>query len=107
MKTKLLSPALFALFLFSTAFLSPAFAQPSDLDGVIALNGTGVVKMEVDMAIVNGAIVTKAKTVTEAQAENAKTFNALVTSLKEKFALTNKELRSTGYSIAPIYTYPT
>jgi uncharacterized protein len=106
MQTKLFSPILLSMLLLSTTLLTPASAQPSELDSVIALSGTGVVMMEVNMAHVHGAVVTNAVTVSEAQAANAKIFNSMVAVLKEKFELGSKEVRSTGYSVSPTYRYP-
>lgn len=83
--------------------LVPAFANQANAQDKITVTGTGVVKYEPNMAVVEGAVYTEAKTVKEAQQANARIFNAAVESLKTKFRLTEKMLSTAGYSVFPLY----
>lgn len=92
---KFFVPAL-AVFAMSSAFA----ANPGD---VIVVSGLGQVAVEPNVAFVEAAVVTEAKEVREAQASNAKAYNAAVSALRAKFGLSEKEVQSGSYNIQPKY----
>ncbi|HEX4923947.1 MAG TPA: SIMPL domain-containing protein [Bdellovibrionales bacterium] len=83
--------------------LIPGLAGQAHAQDKITVTGTGIVKYEPNMAVVEGAVYTEAKTVKEAQQANARIFNAAVDALKTKFRLTDKMLSTAGYSVSPLY----
>jgi uncharacterized protein len=93
-------------------FLAPAalcltliggLATTAHAEDAITVSGVGQVAVEPNMAFVEAAVVTQGKTVREAQAMNAQSFNAAVDAIKTKFRLEDKHLQSAGYSVAPVY----
>jgi uncharacterized protein len=102
---KILTPILFSIFLVPTMLFTATTAYSQEAN-IISVTGTGVAKMEVDTAFVNGAVVTQSKVVADAQAANAKIFKAAREDVMMKFQLGEKDFVSTGYDISRVYKYP-
>ncbi len=101
MKKAALALLLALLPVTSFAFQSPEFSVDQS---IITVTGSGYARMEVDLATVSGAVVTQATTVTQAQRDNAKIFNDLISTMRS--IVGEKDFRSSGYSVFPVYKYP-
>ncbi len=71
---------------------------------VITVSGEAKVRVEPDIAYITVGVRTEGKTAEAAQTENAKKMSAVVDSLK-KLGLDSKDLRTSNYSVHPIYDY--
>lgn len=70
----------------------------------ITISGTGESFAVPDLALVNFAVVTEAKTVSDALAENTKKMNDIIDSMKSQ-GVEEKDLKTTNFSIYPLYEY--
>lgn len=70
----------------------------------ITVSGTSEAFAKPDLAMVNFAVVTEAKTVSDALAENTKKMNAIIDFIKSQ-GVEEKDLKTTNFSIYPLYEY--
>lgn len=82
------------------AQMSQTPAQP-----LIRATGSGVIQVKPDQARVDIGVVTQAKTAQDAASQNATQLTAALAKLKSA-AGTNAEVKTSGYSLQPVYSYP-
>ena len=70
----------------------------------ITVSANGTVKVTPDVAYTTVGVVTQKKKMQDAQASNKELMNAVVASLKEA-GLTDEDIRTTNYSVSPVYDY--
>jgi uncharacterized protein YggE len=75
-------------------------AQP-----LIRATGAGVVQVKPDQARIDIGVVTQAKTAQDAASQNATQLSAALAKLKSA-AGQNAEIKTSGYSLQPVYVYP-
>jgi uncharacterized protein YggE len=84
------------------------FAQETDggsLKQTITVTGDGEMKAAPDVAYLNLAVETRAATAKEAQAANAKQFEALKKVLFTTYKMDQKDVQTTGFYVQPQYRY--
>lgn len=74
----------------------------SDKGSTIAVSGEGIVKAQPDVAYVRAGVQNSAASAQEAQQENARLMNAVITKL-QGMGFTNNDLRTSGLSLQPVY----
>lgn len=98
--------AIGAVFAAGYAYIADGKAAfRSQYTSEIVVSGEGKVAAKPDIAILNATVVTERPTVSTAQAENARSYNAVVQFLKES-GVEERDIKTTGYSIYPQYFYP-
>ncbi|MBI2055992.1 MAG: SIMPL domain-containing protein [Candidatus Sungbacteria bacterium] len=103
-------PLLLGLVLSSFAFAYWYFVSAQNIRGVqeirqLSVTGEGKVAVKPDIALFNASVLTQAKKVGDAQAENTKRSNAVMAFLKSK-GVEERDIKTVGYSVYPQYTYP-
>lgn len=82
----------------------PAAAVQSGVR-TIAVSGQGSITVQPDVAYVNVGVITKGATANEAQAANAKAFEAIENALKGTFQIAQADIQTTGFYVQPEYNY--
>lgn len=75
-----------------------------EVKNTITISASGEVFAKPDLAITNFSVVTEAKTVGQALAENTQKMNAVISSIKNEGAL-DKDLKTTSFNIFPRYEF--
>lgn len=88
-------------FLAALVLSVSAFAAPAP--NVISVSGTGRIEVDPNLAIVDLAVVTRARDAKEAQASNAVESERLTGLLFGEFRIEKNDIRTTGYSVRPEY----
>ena len=70
----------------------------------VSVTANGTVKITPDVAYTTVGVVTQKKKMQDAQSANRELMNAVVTALKEA-GLTDDDIRTTNYSVYPVYDY--
>ncbi|MFA5386630.1 MAG: SIMPL domain-containing protein [Candidatus Paceibacterota bacterium] len=70
----------------------------------ITVSGTGEVYTKADMGLVVLSVVTESKTVSQAMTENASKMNNVISFVKQQ-GVEEKDLKTTNFSINPVYAY--
>ncbi|MGI5850281.1 MAG: SIMPL domain-containing protein [Christensenellales bacterium] len=70
----------------------------------LTVSATGSTKVMPDVAYVTVGVITQGKDIKKAQSENKKMMNVMFDALK-KAELTDDDIRTTNYSVYPIYDY--
>ena len=73
-------------------------------ENTIVVSATGEVFSAPDLALTSFTVVTEAKTVSEAMAENTEKMNAVIAFAKEE-GISDKDLKTTGFNIYPRYEW--
>lgn len=71
----------------------------------VTVSGTGEVKADPDIAYLSFGVQTRADTADQAQAENASIFAAVQAVLRDTYKVPEKDIRTTGFSVQPEYSY--
>ncbi|WP_144028029.1 SIMPL domain-containing protein [Paenibacillus sp. 32352] len=71
----------------------------------ITVGGEGEIKVTPDVAYINLGVMTKADTASEAQKLNAESFAGLTTLLYDTYKLDKKDVKTSGFSVQPVYSY--
>jgi uncharacterized protein YggE len=77
--------------------------QPQDKNSV-TVSATGTIKVTPDVAYTTVGVVTQKKKMQDAQSSNRDLMNAVVEALK-KAGLKDDDIRTTNYSVYPVYDY--
>lgn len=78
--------------------------QEIEVRNTITVSGTGEIFIKPDLAKVDFSVVTDKKTVAEAMAENTKSMNAVIDSVKKQ-GVADKDLKTTNFYIYPRYEW--
>lgn len=70
----------------------------------ISVSGNGEVYKTPDLAVMDFSVVSEAKTVNDAMADNAKKMNA-ITDVIKSLGVAEKDMQTTGFNISPRYDY--
>jgi uncharacterized protein YggE len=70
----------------------------------ITVSGDGDVSAKPDLAVMDFSVVSEAKTVAEAMADNTKKMNAII-DVTKSMGVAEKDLQTTGFNISPRYDY--
>ena len=70
----------------------------------VSVTANGTIKAAPDVAYTTVGVVTQKKKMQDAQSANRELMNAVVTALKEA-GLTDDDIRTTNYSVYPVYDY--
>lgn len=104
--TEILCWALILLAFTSAVFLAEtAGKKPDAVIGTISFNGEGRITAKPDMAVVNLGILAEGmelKAVQDLNSQKSKT----VTNLLKKEGVTEKDIKTTGYNINSLFSYP-
>jgi hypothetical protein len=110
-------PLLVALLLAVTFIVALNALKPSDGGNValaaeagserrtVTVSGTGEVKADPDVAYLSFGVQTRAETADRAQEDNAKIFAAVKAVLGNTYKIPDKDIRTTGFSVYPEYSY--
>lgn len=104
----LLTSPLYARDLWSAASPGQVYAaeQSTSADKrLISVTGQGEITITPDVAYISLGIQTEAATANEAQMANAKAFASLEKMLFEDFKLDKKDVKTSGFSVQPEYSY--
>lgn len=71
----------------------------------ISVSGEGTVTVQPDVAYVTFGVRTRGATASEAQSANAKAFESIEKTLKDKFQIASKDLKTNGFYVQPEYDY--
>lgn len=101
------TPLLLGLVLSSFAFAYWYVVSARDIRGgqeirQLSVTGEGKVAVKPDIAIFSASVLTQAKKVGDAQAENSRRSNAVMAFLKGK-GIEEKDIKTAGYSVYPQY----
>jgi hypothetical protein len=97
--------------LYSQGFWKAAAPQPvyaaelGEQRNIITVTGQGEITVAPDVAYVNLGIWTEAPTAQEAQSANAEAFVKLEKMLYEDYKLDKKDVKTSGFSVQPVYSY--
>ncbi len=98
--------AILAVFALAASYiLNARTAARSVSQTQISVTGEGKVSARPDIAVLNATIMTENATVSEAQAQNTRSSDAVMKFLKEQ-GVEDKDVKTTNYSIYPQYFYP-
>jgi uncharacterized protein YggE len=78
--------------------------EPAQDKNSVSVSAMGTVKVTPDVAYTTVGVVTQKKKMQDAQAANRDLMNAVVVALKE-VGLTDDDIRTTNYSVYPVYDY--
>lgn len=78
--------------------------ESPEVKNAITISASGEVFAKPDLAITNFSVITEAKTVGEALAENTQKMNAVISSLEGEGAA-DKDLKTTSFNIFPRYEF--
>ena len=92
------------LLVLSFASASAQIANPGPHTPSIRATGEGTVQVKPDQAKIDIGVVTQADTAQTAAAQNAAQLQSALTHLKA--AAGNAEIKTTGYSLNPVYNFP-
>lgn len=103
------TPLMIGVVLSSFAFAYWYFVSAWDIRSgqeirQLNVTGEGKIAAKPDIAMFTASVVTQAKKVGDAQSENTKRSNAVLTFLKNK-GIAEKDLKTIGYSVYPQYVY--
>jgi len=73
-------------------------------ENTISITGTGEVYAKPDLALTSFSVITEAKTVIEALAENTEKMNAVIAFVKSE-GVDDKDIKTTGFNIYPRYEW--
>ncbi len=79
--------------------------RPESQRDTIVIAGEGKVTAVPDIATISIGVTTEKASVTDAQKENTSKMNAVIAKLKE-FGIADEDLKTTNYTIYPLYDYP-
>lgn len=104
--SKVFFGAIVALVMISSViWLLADVAQKADqTTDTITVSGTGTVYTKPDLALATVSVVSEAKTVEEAMADNTEKMNAVIDSVKSQ-GVDEKDLKTINFSIYPRYEY--
>lgn len=103
LKLLILSAAVF-LGVLSVAKLIDIQGKLTETQNTITVSGTGTIYAKPDLALVSLSVITEAKTVAKAMADNTEKMNAIIGFVKEK-GVEDKDLKTTNFNIYPRYEY--
>lgn len=101
------------LFVLTASFAAGTFnkikewkyiGQGVEAKNIITVTDSGEIYAKPDLAITSFSVVTEAKTVAAAMAENTKKMNAIIAAIKGK-GVEDKDLKTTYFNISPHYDY--
>ena len=78
--------------------------RPADVRDTITINGEGTVTSQPDIARMQIGVITEAKQVADAQAQNTEKTNAIIKSFSS-FGIEEKDIQTSNYQINPRYDY--
>jgi len=79
--------------------------QEIETKNTISVSDTGEIYAKPDLALVGFSVQNRASTVNQAMSENTKKTNAVIEALKKQ-GIESKDLKTTNFSIYPLYNYP-
>lgn len=90
----------------SAMLATTALAAAEDTKkGTISVTGVGIINAAPDMATINLTVLREAETAKSALSENSSAMNEILNAMKE-FAIADKDLQTSNFSIHPRYIYP-
>ena len=105
-KMRVFGAAILLLMLAMVGCVAAANTSPSSSDQVIHASGSGSVTGTPDQVQITFAVETEDADVVAAQTENAAQMNTVVNALVAA-GVPNDQMKTTGYSISPVYQDPT
>ncbi len=95
-----------AMVMISSAIwlLADTARKTEEAASTITVSGTGTIYTKPDLALATVSVVSEAKTVMEAMADNTQKMNAVIESVKSQ-GVEEKDLKTTNFSIYPRYEY--
>ncbi|SNZ20813.1 SIMPL domain-containing protein [Cohaesibacter gelatinilyticus] len=96
-------------YLITLAAIIPLMVSPSlaaeQQAGTISINGTGMVEMTPDLAIISAGVHSRSKTTKQALADNNSKMAALFSTLEEA-GIDKKDMQTSNFNIHPEMRYP-
>ncbi|UMX48174.1 MAG: SIMPL domain-containing protein [Candidatus Nealsonbacteria bacterium DGGOD1a] len=89
---------------FNAAKASKYVGRDAAAQSTISVSGNGEVYKDPNLAVMNFSVVSFAKTVDAAMADNTKKMNAIIDAAKS-FGVAENDLQTTGFNVAPRYDY--
>jgi len=78
--------------------------QEIEAKNTITVSDTGEIYAKPDLALTTFSVITEAKTVTEAMAENTRNMNAIINVMKDE-GIEEKDLKTTSFTVYPRYEW--
>ena len=97
--------ALVLMAVFVLPFGASAQEQDTENERLLTVNGQGIVRGAPDLAIITLGVVSEAKAARDALSANSESMSRIVSALKAE-GMEGRDLQTSGFSVAPIYSQP-